>query len=153
MHSPSGERLSYLFPPVLNLAAYLYLHLVWVVRNNEVDKMFGSGFKLESALVEITYTFHYHFDEWSSVFYALRHDDCRVDVVALLMSDDALLGSLHITGCHACLKVDGGCRYRAVDGYLGMGRHFSLKVFALDQAYLELAHDVLEVEADRGVGV
>ena len=82
--------------------------------------MFGSGFKLESALVEITYTFHYHLDEWSSVFDALRHDDGRVDVVALLMGDDALLGSLHITGCHACLKVDGGCRYRAVDGYLGM---------------------------------
>ena len=83
--------------------------------------MFGSGFKLESALVEITYTFHYHLDEWSSVFDALRHDDGRVDVVALLMGDDALLGSFHITGCHACLKVDGGCRYRAVDGYLGMG--------------------------------
>lgn len=114
--------------------------------------MFGSGFKLESALVEITYTFHYHLDEWSSVFDALRHDDGRVDVVALLMGDDALLGSFHITGCYACLKVDGCCRYRAVDGYLGMGRHVSLKVFALDQAYLELAHDVLEVEADRGVG-
>ncbi len=28
-------------------------------------------------------------------------------------------GSFHITGCHACLQVDGGCRYRAVDGYLG----------------------------------
>ena len=33
-----------------------------------------------------------------------------------------------------------------------MSRHVSLKVFALDQMYLELAHDVLEVEADRGVG-
>ena len=90
IHSPSGERLSYLFPPVLNLTAYLYLHLVWVVRNDEVDKMFGSGFKLESALVEITYTFHYHLDEWSSVFDALRHDDGRVDVVALLMDQPSL---------------------------------------------------------------
>ena len=114
--------------------------------------MFGSGFKLELALEEITYTFHHHLDERHPVFDALWHDDCRVDVVALLMGDDALSGSLHITGCHSCLQVDGGSRHRVVDGNLSRSRHVALKVFALDQTYLELAHDVLEVEADRGVG-
>ena len=70
--------------------------------------MLGSGFKLELALEEIAHAFHYHLDEWHSVFDALWHDDGRIAGFIVLMGDDALSGSLYIAGCHTSLQVDGG---------------------------------------------
>ena len=134
--------------PVFNFSTDFNLHLVRIVGDDEVDEMLGSGFKLELALEEIAHAFHHHLDERHSVFDALRHDDGRIAGFIVLMGDDALSGSLYLTGCHSCLQVDGGSRHRVVDGYLGRGRHVALEILSFYQANLELAHDVLEVERD-----
>ena len=59
-----------------------------------------------------------------------------------------LARAFDIACCHACLKVYGGRRHGVVDVDICCCWHLALKVLALNEPYLYLAHYVLERKVD-----
>ena len=59
-----------------------------------------------------------------------------------------LARAFDIACCHACLKVYGGRRHGVVDVDICCCWHLALKVLALNEPYLYLAHYVLEGKVD-----
>ena len=74
--------------PVLHLAANLYLHVIRIVGDDEVDEMLHARFEHKLALIHVAHTLHYHLNKWLAVFYTLRHKDSREHIVVVLMRGD-----------------------------------------------------------------
>ena len=102
----------------------------------------------ELAFKQVAHALHHHFHERLAVVYALRHDDGRVGVGSFLLRLYGLARAFDIACCHACLKVYGGRRHGVVDVDICCCWHLALKVLALNEPYLYLAHYVLERKVD-----
>lgn len=89
--------------PVLDFTSNLNLHLIRIVRDDEIYKVLCSWFKLELALIKIAHTFHHYFDKRHSIIDALWNDNGRIAGFIVLMGYNGMSSSLYISSSHTCL--------------------------------------------------
>ena len=145
---PVGECGELRFLPVFYFATDVDFHLFGILLDGDADGVLDARLEEERAFHEVRYSFHDDFDEGLSAVEPLRDDDGRVFVASQGLGPQGVCRAVVVFRGNAHAEVDSGGGDSAVDVDFGFVGEVSLEVFSPDEAHLEAAHHVAELESD-----